>query len=147
MSSFSSRPSVLTMSIPSQQIGLAILTKRGAWGLVPAGVDLPGPGELLIRVEATALNPIDWKVQATEYAEYLQEYPAILGSDGAGVVVAVGEGVANFAIGDRTYVSERSYISEKIGDSDAVGCTKATSRTAWRPSSNIPSFLQISPPK
>ncbi|KAH8101000.1 GroES-like protein [Cristinia sonorae] len=91
------------MSIPSQQHALAILTKKGAWGLIPAGVEQPGPGEILVRVESTALNPIDWKVQATEYSNYMQEYPAILGSDSAGVVVAVGEGVDNLAVGDRVF--------------------------------------------
>ena len=99
------------MSIPSQQTALAILTPRGAWSLVPTGVDLPGPGELLIRVEATALNPVDWKLQVTEYASVLKEYPAILGADAAGVVVAVGEGVTNFAVGDRTYVSDEMFLS------------------------------------
>ena len=98
------------MSIPSQQIGLAILSKHGAWSLHPTGVDLPGPGELLVRVEATALNPIDWKVQATEYAKYAPDYPAFLGSDAAGVVAAVGEGVSSFAVGDRVCVGETSIL-------------------------------------
>lgn len=89
------------MSIPTTQQGLAILTKQGAWGLVPVDVDQPGPGEILVRVESTALNPIDWKVQASGYSSLISEYPAILGSDSAGVIVAVGEGVTTFAVGDK----------------------------------------------
>lgn len=57
------------------------------------------------------MNPADWKLQATEYASVLKEYPAILGADAAGVVVAVGEGVTNFAVGERTYVSDEMCFS------------------------------------
>ncbi|TCD60662.1 hypothetical protein EIP91_009722 [Steccherinum ochraceum] len=89
------------MSLPSTQQTLAITTKQGAWELFSYSVDKPEAGELAVKIEATALNPIDWKVQATSYNHFLKEYPAILGSDAAGVVVAVGEGVTNFAVGDR----------------------------------------------
>ncbi|KAH8099583.1 GroES-like protein [Cristinia sonorae] len=91
------------MPLPSQQHALAILTEKGAWGLVSTVVDRPGPGEILVRVESTALNPLDWKVQKTGYSSMLKEYPAIPGSDSesAGVVVAVGEAVTNVVTGDR----------------------------------------------
>ncbi|KAI0091061.1 medium-chain dehydrogenase/reductase like protein [Irpex rosettiformis] len=58
-----------------------------------------GPGELLVEVRATSLNPIDWKAQ--EYGIAITEYPAVLGLDAAGVVKEVGEGVAGFAAGDQ----------------------------------------------
>ena len=56
-------------------------------------------GEILVKVEATALNPLDWKIQA--YGLIVEKYPAILGFDGAGTVVEVGEDVTSFAVGDR----------------------------------------------
>ncbi|TCD62492.1 hypothetical protein EIP91_006813 [Steccherinum ochraceum] len=89
------------MSLPNSQQTLALTTKQGAWELYSYFVDKPEAGEIAVRIEATALNPIDWKVQATSYHYFLKEYPAIRGSDAAGVVAAVGEGVTNFAVGDR----------------------------------------------
>ncbi|KAK7444346.1 hypothetical protein VKT23_015358 [Stygiomarasmius scandens] len=61
----------------------------------------PGPGELLIKVHAVALNPLDWKVQA--YGIFYEDYPLVLGNDVAGEVVGLGEGVdANkWRVGER----------------------------------------------
>jgi len=66
-------------------------------------VSTPGPGEILIKVEAAGLNPIDWKVQTHGVAK--QSYPAILGADGAGTVETIGEGVTRFKKGDRVTFS------------------------------------------
>ena len=50
-------------------------------------------------MEACALNPVDWKIQS--YGIFIEEYPAILGVDLAGVVEEVGDGVENLKRGDR----------------------------------------------
>ena len=65
-------------------------------------VDLPKPAanEILIRNFAIALNPLDWILQDIALLPWL-DYPAILGSDVAGEVVAVGVGVERFKVGDR----------------------------------------------
>lgn len=89
------------MSLPTTQQTLALTAKHGAWELYSYPVDQPNAGEIVIRVEATALNPIDWKFQTPAYSHALKEYPAILGWDAAGVVAAVGEGVTSFVVGDR----------------------------------------------
>jgi NADPH:quinone reductase-like Zn-dependent oxidoreductase len=60
----------------------------------------PGPGELLVEIRAAGLNPADWKVQ-TKYLPIIDKFPAILGSDAAGIVKEIGENVSDFAIGDR----------------------------------------------
>lgn len=52
------------------------------------------------KVIATALNPVDWKIKVLGLA-FVEEYPAILGSDSAGIVEEVGEGVTKFKVGDR----------------------------------------------
>jgi NADPH2:quinone reductase len=58
----------------------------------------PGPGEILIRQEAVGLNFIDTYHRSGLYPVGL---PTVLGSEGAGVVEAVGEGVTRFLAGDR----------------------------------------------
>jgi len=59
----------------------------------------PGPGELLVKIEATALAPVDWAIQAMGIL--IEKYPVILGFDAAGTVEEVGEGVTKFKKGDR----------------------------------------------
>lgn len=62
----------------------------------------PGCGELLVRVKATALNPVDYKVrQNGEWAGIRP--PAVLGYDVSGVVEATGPGSSVFRVGDEVY--------------------------------------------
>lgn len=63
----------------------------------------PGPGEVLVKLEATALNPLEWKIQQSGFF-MVKEYPAIVGEDGAGVVQKVGHGVTNLSQGDKVSV-------------------------------------------
>jgi len=64
----------------------------------------PGPGEVLVAVRAASLNPIDWKMRSGAAKErFPVTFPAILGRDVAGVVRELGEGVKDFAIGDRVF--------------------------------------------
>lgn len=62
-----------------------------------------GPGQVLVRVVASGLNPIDTKIRAGVAPYAMPELPAILGTDLAGVVELVGEGVSRFKIGDEVY--------------------------------------------
>jgi NADPH:quinone reductase-like Zn-dependent oxidoreductase len=60
-----------------------------------------GPGQLRLRVRAAGVNPIDWKMlQGLMTEEIPLRLPAGLGSDVAGVVDQVGEGVTDLAVGD-----------------------------------------------
>lgn len=64
----------------------------------------PGPGEVLVRVAAAGVNPIDWKVRAGYLQAYMPvELPHILGYDLAGTVAAVGSGVAGVTPGDEVF--------------------------------------------
>jgi NADPH:quinone reductase-like Zn-dependent oxidoreductase len=66
----------------------------------------PGAGELLVRVHATAVNPVDCKMRSgAQRAAVRLKLPAILGMDVSGVVAAVGPGVEGFAIGDAVFSS------------------------------------------
>jgi NADPH:quinone reductase-like Zn-dependent oxidoreductase len=60
-----------------------------------------GPGQVRLRVRAAGVNPIDWKTLQGLMAEEIPlQLPAGLGSDVAGVVDQVGEGVTDLAVGD-----------------------------------------------
>ena len=60
-------------------------------------VDLPHPaasaGQVLVRVHASGVNPLDTKIRAGKAAHAKQPLPAVLGLDMAGVVEEVGPGV------------------------------------------------------
>lgn len=66
---------------------------------------LPAAGELLIRVHAAGVNPVDWKTRSGSALAnaYGDRFPLVLGWDVAGVVAAVGQGVSGFAPGDAVY--------------------------------------------
>jgi NADPH:quinone reductase len=64
---------------------------------------LPANGELRIRVHASGVNPIDYKIRQGEASFAAPDLPAILGTDVAGVVTEVGAGVTGFAVGDEVY--------------------------------------------
>jgi NADPH:quinone reductase-like Zn-dependent oxidoreductase len=64
----------------------------------------PGPGELLIRVHAAGVNPVDWKVREGYLKDRLNyEMPYIPGWDVSGVVEAAGAGAARFKKGEEVY--------------------------------------------
>jgi NADPH:quinone reductase-like Zn-dependent oxidoreductase len=74
----------------------------------PMAVPRPGKGEVVVRVEAAAVNPIDVK-RAGGYGQRLLKlkgagkFPLVLGNDIAGVVESVGDGVTTWQPGDRVF--------------------------------------------
>ncbi|MBF9069870.1 NADP-dependent oxidoreductase [Streptacidiphilus sp. NEAU-YB345] len=64
----------------------------------------PLPTEVLVRVHAAGVNPVDWKTRAgSGMAGVLGQPPFVLGWDVSGVVEAVGFGVTTLAVGDEVY--------------------------------------------
>lgn len=63
----------------------------------------PGPGEVRIKVAATSVNPVDYKIRSGDAEALCPPKPAILHGDVSGVVDALGEGVDGFALGDKVY--------------------------------------------
>ncbi|KAF5371251.1 hypothetical protein D9758_004230 [Tetrapyrgos nigripes] len=98
----------------SEQKALVLESKQGRFvvstrpkpALVPAG-------ELLVKIKASALNPIEWKIQA--FAMFVEKYPAVLGCDIAGDVETVGEGVTGFNKGDRVLFQGSFFDNEYAG--------------------------------
>ncbi|WP_458248577.1 zinc-dependent alcohol dehydrogenase family protein [Streptomyces sp. MAI_2237] len=62
-----------------------------------------GPGQVLVKVEASGVNPLDTKIRAGKAAHARRTLPAVLGLDLAGVVEEVGPGVEDFAPGDEVF--------------------------------------------
>ncbi|MFE0526257.1 zinc-dependent alcohol dehydrogenase family protein [Micromonospora parva] len=67
------------------------------------GDPAPGPGQVLVRVVASGVNPLDTKIQAGKAAHARVQLPAVLGMDLAGVVAAVDAEVTGFDPGDEVY--------------------------------------------
>lgn len=64
----------------------------------------PGPGEVLVRVHAAGINPVDWKIRQGELKEQLHYlFPLILGWDVSGVVESVGTGTTRLKVGDEVF--------------------------------------------
>lgn len=69
--------------------------------LEDAPVPACGPNDVLVRVVAAGVNPVDWKLRNGAMAQAIPKpFPFTLGHDGAGVIAAVGGAVTQFKIGD-----------------------------------------------
>jgi NADPH2:quinone reductase len=72
---------------------------------------VPAPGEVLIRVRAAAVNPVDWKIREAWLKNYLPfAFPIIPGWDAAGEVAGLGEGVTGFHLGERVMAYVRKPV-------------------------------------
>ncbi|KAJ4478395.1 chaperonin 10-like protein [Lentinula aciculospora] len=84
------------------QKALVLEEAKAPFVLKSIPIPKPGTGEILVKVLACALNPVDFGVQARDIIPNVK-YPTILGLDVAGDVEALGEGVEGYAIGDRVF--------------------------------------------
>ncbi len=63
----------------------------------------PADGQVLIKVYAAGVNPVDWKIRSGTFKKADIHLPLTLGRDVSGVIEAVGRGVAGFKPGDEVY--------------------------------------------
>src|SRR5881394_2808995 len=109
----------------------------------------PGANEVLIKVHAASVNPVDWKMRAGYMMDFLPlALPATLGSDVSGTVEEVGPGAARFKRGDEVYaslgvegggyaeyaVAKETIIAEKPSTLDHVhaAAVPVAGLTAWQ---------------
>ena len=71
--------------------------------MAEVGKPIPGRGEVLVRVAAAGVNPVDWKVRSGASGEWFGRPPYIPGWDLAGVVEAAGPDVSALAVGDEVF--------------------------------------------
>jgi NADPH:quinone reductase len=64
----------------------------------------PGPSEVVVRIKAAGVNPVDTYIRSGAHAVRPQ-LPYVPGSDGAGEIESVGPDVRDFAVGDRVYIA------------------------------------------
>jgi NADPH:quinone reductase-like Zn-dependent oxidoreductase len=74
---------------------------------------VPGPGEVLVRVAAASVNPIDYKRRAGLTKDfYPLQFPGLIGVDVAGTVVKNGPGVEGFSVGDQVFTMADNTYAE-----------------------------------
>lgn len=64
---------------------------------------VPGPHDLLVKIDAISVNPVDFKIRQSSAKETILDTPKIIGWDAVGIVQAVGQDVALFEVGDPVY--------------------------------------------
>ncbi|KAI0736269.1 chaperonin 10-like protein [Fomitopsis betulina] len=95
----------------AEQKALVLTVKQGPLEIRTVPKYKPKPGQILIKVESAALNPVDWGIQA--FGILVEQYPSILGEDIAGTVEEVGEGVTKFSKGDRVFTYAPIGVNEQ----------------------------------
>ena len=74
---------------------------------------VPGPGEVLVRVAATSVNPLDYKRRSGLLKDlYPIRFPGIIGTDIAGTVIKIGPGVEGFSVGDHVFAMADNTYAE-----------------------------------
>lgn len=92
------------MSSPATTMRAAILDTHGQpFRLARISRPEPGPGEVLVRIHASGVNPLDTKIHDGVAAHARHPPPAVLGIDLAGTIERVGEGITRFRPGDEVY--------------------------------------------
>ncbi|WP_337966193.1 zinc-binding alcohol dehydrogenase family protein [uncultured Flavobacterium sp.] len=74
---------------------------------------VPGSHDLLVKIEAVSVNPVDFKIRQNSAKDTVLETPKIIGWDAVGIVEAIGDKVSLFKVGDEVYYA---------GDLNKQGC-------------------------
>ena len=121
----------------------------------------PGPHDLLVKIEAVSVNPVDFKIRQNSAKNTVLDNPKIIGWDAVGVVEAIGDKVTLFNIGENVYYAgditkqgsnaEYQIIDERIVgkkpgslSTEESAVMPLTSLTAWE---TLFDRIRISPEK
>ena len=91
------------MTLENLMTAAVLETHGAAFRLAAVARPTAAAGQVLVRIKASGVNPLDTKIHAGQAAHARQPLPAILGIDLAGIVEAVGAGVTGFQRGDEVY--------------------------------------------
>jgi NADPH:quinone reductase-like Zn-dependent oxidoreductase len=83
---------------------------------------VPGPGQVLVKVTASSVNPFDFKVRSGAMKDFIPlTFPAVLGIDVSGVVESVGPGVTTFTPGDNVFaIASQAYATRCLVKATAL---------------------------
>jgi NADPH:quinone reductase-like Zn-dependent oxidoreductase len=83
---------------------------------------VPGPGEVLVKVAASSVNPFDFKVRSGAMKDFIPlTFPAVLGIDVSGTVESVGPGVTTLAPGDKVFaIASQAYATRCLVKATAL---------------------------
>ncbi|MFB7913442.1 NADP-dependent oxidoreductase [Streptomyces sp. NPDC056061] len=99
----------------------------------------PGRGEVLIEVRAAGVNPLDWQLRSGAVAAMMPvAFPSVPGGDVAGVVVAVGEDVADFEAGDEVFGSIGSGGYAQYALAPAARLARRPGNVPWEVAAGLP---------
>ena len=90
-------------TLPATMKAAVVSQVDGPFELVDRPLPALAAGQVLVRIRASGVNPLDTKIRAGAAGHAKQPLPAILGLDLAGVVVQLGAGVTRFAVGDEVW--------------------------------------------
>jgi NADPH:quinone reductase-like Zn-dependent oxidoreductase len=111
-----------------------------------------GPGEILVKVHATSVNPVDWKIREGHNKEKRPvKFPFILGWDVAGAVADTGSLVSRFKTGDLVFAlgeftrngAEAEYISLKTDAAARVPTTISLEEAAAVPLTSLTAWMML----
>ncbi|KAJ6477842.1 chaperonin 10-like protein [Mycena vitilis] len=86
---------------PQTNLAVFVSTNPLSRTLKDRGVPTPGPEEVLVRVEAAALNPVDARIGVIVPIPLWPDLPTVPGAEAAGIIVALGNDVKSLKVGDR----------------------------------------------
>ena len=102
-----------------------VVTKAGGPArLIELPTPTPGPGQIRVRLAAAGVNPVDGKSASGAYGA--GPYPFVPGTDGAGIVDFLGEGVTRFSLGDQVFgrlqvsMGQGTYAEYSLAPDDGV---------------------------
>lgn len=109
-----------------------------------------GPGEILVKVHATAINPVDWKIREGQTKGNIK-FPFILGWDVAGAVEATGNLVSRFKTGDLVFAladftrngAEAEYVVVKTDAAAHIPSTISIEEAAATPLAALTAWMML----
>src|SRR6476620_12322374 len=112
------------------------------YGSTPAIAELPtpepGPGQVLLKLRAAGMNPMDRTLAAGDWKPMPATFPMVLGADCAGVVEQLGEGASRFSVGDDLF---GQLLIAPLGSAGTYAEYVAVSEDA--PLARVPSGLDV----
>ncbi|KZV71137.1 medium-chain dehydrogenase/reductase like protein [Peniophora sp. CONT] len=128
----------------NQQTALLLPAPGAPFEIGKRDTPTPGPNQVLVRNKAVALNYVDNLIQKTGFI-ITGGFPAVLGGDGAGEIVALGSGVQAWKVGDRVFYqgafeSDRDTFQE-LAIADAARIAKVPSGLSYEEIVSVPLAL------